>query len=389
MSRALSVALLSHLASEASPTGAERSLALLAAGLVQRGHRALVVAPGPWALQPELDAAGVEVRIQHCRVLWMTSYDAIPPPRAAVKGVRYSLPMSGERELQRLLSRRAPDVVHVNCLPHVRGARAARRAGIPVVWHLREILPRSRRRAWFAARVAETAHEIVAVSEAVASWLYEEGVSSNVNIIHNGVPPMDLRQSAGEAREALGVPLDGPVAALFGQILPHKGVLEFVRAGRSAMAVAPELRCVIAGPGPSGFVERVRREIESGPHRERFHLLPPRGDPHALLAASDIVCLTTTAPDPLPRAVLEAMAAGLPVVTFRTGGAPEMVSDGETGFVVDTADERAMADRVARLALDRDLRAALGAAGRRRALERFSLERHLERMEHVLVRAAS
>ena len=126
MSRALSVALLSHLASEASPTGAERSLALLAAGLVQRGHRALVVAPGPWALQPELDAAGVEVRIQHCRVLWMTSYDAIPPPRAAVKGVRYSLPMSGERELQRLLSRRAPDVVHVNCLPHVRGARAAR-----------------------------------------------------------------------------------------------------------------------------------------------------------------------------------------------------------------------------------------------------------------------
>jgi glycosyltransferase involved in cell wall biosynthesis len=389
VSGSLSVALLSHLASEASPTGAERSLALLAAGLVRRGHRALAVAPGPWALEPELDAAGVEVRIQPCRVLWMTSYDAIPSSRAVAKSVRYSLPMSGERELQRLLSHHGPDVVHVNCLPHVRGARAARRAGIPVVWHLREILPRSRRRTWFAARVAESAHQIVAVSEAVAEWLYEEGLSTNVNVIHNGVPPVEVRESAEDARKALGVPLDGPVVGLFGQILPHKGVLEFVRAGRDAMASAPRLRCVIAGPGPREFVECVRREIESGPNRERFHLLPPRDDPHSLLAAADIVCLTTTAPDPLPRAVLEAMAAGLPVVTFRSGGAPEMVSDGETGFVVETGDERAVADRVARLALDRDLRATLGAAGRQRALNCFSLERHLDRMEQVLARAAS
>ena len=71
MSAPLSVVLLSHLASEASPTGAERSLALLAGGLAARGHRTLVVAPGPWALADGLDAEGVELRIQPCRVLWM------------------------------------------------------------------------------------------------------------------------------------------------------------------------------------------------------------------------------------------------------------------------------------------------------------------------------
>ncbi len=162
-----------------------------------------------------------------------------------------------------------------------------------------------------------------------------------------------------------------------------------VRGGRRPVGPAPDLRLVVAGAGPPEFVDRVRREIAAGPGAERIHLLPPQDGVAALLAASDLVCLTTMAPDPLPRAILEAMAAGLPGVTFRSGGAPEMVSDGETGFVVDTGDERAFADSVARLALDHDLRVTLGQAGGRRARERFSLERHVERVERVLVRAAS
>jgi glycosyltransferase involved in cell wall biosynthesis len=83
------------------------------------------------------------------------------------------------------------------------------------------------------------------------------------------------------------------------------------------------------------------------------------------------------------------MAAGLPVVTFRSGGAPEMVLDGETGFVVEVGDEIGLAEGVARLARDADLRRALGEAGRARARERFSLEGHLRRMEEVLEQAAA
>jgi glycosyltransferase involved in cell wall biosynthesis len=390
VSRPLSIALLSHMASADSPTGAERSLATLASGLARRGHRVLVVAPERWTLSAELQAAGADVHVQPCRVLWLTSHDGPSPARVAAQWLRFWLPPSGERGLARSLAERRPDVVHVNCLPHVHGARAARRAGVPVVWHVREILPPGARRRWFAARLGETAREIVAVSEAVGAWIRDEGLGSRLSVVHNGVaehvsgPP-----ARDEARSHLGLPLDGCVVGLYGQILPHKGVLEFVRAGRRALRIAPELRFVIAGRGPRPFVDRVRREIESGDGRERFHLLPPQRASERLLAASDVACLTTTAPDPLPRSVLEAMAAGLPVVTFRSGGAPEMVLDGETGFVVEVGDEIGLAEGVARLARDADLRRALGEAGRARARERFSLEGHLRRMEEVLEQAAA
>jgi len=389
VSRSLSVALLSHMASRDAPTGAERSLATLASGLAHRGHRALVVAPGPWTLTAELESAGVEVRVRPCRVLWLTSHDGVSAARAAAHWLRYALPPSGERGLARLLRERRPDVVHVNCLPHVHGARAARRAGLPVVWHVREILPPGSRRRWFAARLAETAHEIVAVSEAVGAWIRDEGLDGRLSVVHNGVAAGPGEPPArDEARALLGLPPDGCVAGLYGQILPHKGVLEFVRAGRRALRQAPDLRFVIAGRGPRAFTDRVLGEIESGEGRERFHLLPPLPGSERLLAASDLVCLTTTVPDPLPRSVLEAMAAGLPVVAFRSGGAPEMIVDGETGFVVDVGDEQALAARMARLALEVDLRRALGEAGRARARERFSLEGHLRRMEEILERVA-
>jgi len=389
MTRLLSVAFLSHLASPESPTGAEHSLALLAGGLARSGHRVLVVAPGPWALQERLREAGAEVRILPCRALWLTGWEPVSFPVAAAKWARFAMPPTGERALAELLGRWGADVAHVNCLPHVHGARAARRARVPVVWHLREILPPGARRRWFAGRLDGLAREIVAVSEAVAGWVREEGLEGRLTVIHNGVAesgesPLD----PAESRAALGIPADGCVAGLFGQILPHKGVLEFVRAGRLALERAPEMRFVVAGGGAPEFVERVRAEIDSGDGAERFHLIPPRASTTELLAASDLACLCTTTPDPLPRTVLEAMAAGLPVVAFRSGGTPEMVLDGKSGLLVDVGDVEGLAGAMARLAGDAALRKSMGAAGRTRAVESFSVERHLSRMWAVLTRAA-
>jgi glycosyltransferase involved in cell wall biosynthesis len=108
-----------------------------------------------------------------------------------------------------------------------------------------------------------------------------------------------------------------------------------------------------------------------------------------LLAASDAIALTTLWPDPLPRVVMEAMAAGLPVIAYRGGGVPEMVVDGETGILVDTGNREALAGAMLDLARNPQLRATLGQAGRARAREMFSVDRHIGRMEAVLADAAS
>ena len=382
MSGELSIASLAHLASPLAPTGAERSLVVLANGLATRGHRVAVAVPGPWILEKHL-ADGIEVRRIPCRMCWLTHYEREPAWKVAGRFLRFAAPDPGAGRLERWLRASRPDVVHVNCLPHVRGASAARRAGRPVVWHVREILPPGPRRRWFAARISANADSVVAVSEAVGSWLREEGLGARVVVVPNGVdaPVSPLGREA--ARRALGIPVEGLVAGLFGQILPHKGVVEAIEAVACARAAAPTLRLLIAGDGPKEFCAAIDVEAARRGLLDCFHRLPGRADPSELFAASDVVVLTTRTPDPLPRAVLEAMAWGRPVASFRSGGAGEMVVDGETGFLVEGGDVAALGAAIARLAADAELRISFGAAGRARALAVFSTEAHVKRMEAI------
>lgn len=384
MARPLVVACLSHLASRRAPTGAERSLALLAGGLAARGHRVQVVAPGPWTLEEPLVSAGAEVVRIATRPCWMTYWEPVGPLRAAAKWVRYAIPDPGAPRLERLLRRLRPDVVHVNCLPHVRGARAGRRAGRPVIWHLREILPAGARRRWFAGLLREYATLIVAVSEAVGDWVREEGLSGRLTVVPNGVSPPAESIPPDEARARLGLPLDGIVVGLYGQIVPHKGTLEFARVAARVRAAEPSAIFVLAGDGPREHVEAVRRAGEGGTGEGGFRVLPPQPSAETLISASDVVCLTTLSPDPFPRAVLEAMAGSRPVAAFRSGGTPEMVIDGETGSLVEVGDVDGLAAAIVRLIRDPEGRRRMGEAGAGRVAERFSEERHVARMEALM-----
>jgi glycosyltransferase involved in cell wall biosynthesis len=378
--------MLSHMASRSAPTGAERSLGLLARGLRERGHEIGIVVPGAWCLAPELHDAGIEIVEIPCRVAWLTYFDPQPWPRAAAKWLRFVWPDPGGPRIQRWLARWKPDVVHVNCLPHVRGAsRAAHETiGAPVVWHLREILPPGARRGWFARKLESYAARIVAVSDAVGRWVREEELGGRLTVVPNGV---EIPAGHGEplaARRALGLPRDGYLVGMFGQLVPHKGGLEFVRAARAALARQPDLRFILAGPGPASYAARLRDAVGSGPDSERIHLLPAQPSAEPLYRAADALCLPTLTPDPFPRSILEAMAHGLPVVAFRGGGVEELVRDGDNGLLVDAGDSEALATALAMLAADTDSGRTMGSAGRRRAEAEFSLSLHFDRMEQLL-----
>jgi glycosyltransferase involved in cell wall biosynthesis len=385
----MNIAFLSHLASPTAPTGAERSLALLAGGLADRGHRVAVTAPGPWALGAELERAGIGVVSIPIRACWLAQFGPQPLWRQMARALRYAVPDAGGRRLRAWLAATSPDLVHVNCLPHVRGAAAARSCGLPLVWHVREILPPGVRRHWFAGRLRREATIIVAVSEAVASWLRVEGLGDRVKVIHNGVD-LPAAPAAPEAvRDGLGLPPEAVVVGHFGQLVAHKGARDFVRAAHLAAASNQALHFLIAGHGPRSFVDGLLRETAAGPGSGRIHVVPPQDDIWDLMAAVDVVAVTTVWPDPLPRVVMEAMAAGRPVVAYDGGGVPEMVVDGETGRLCRSGDIDGLRRALVDLAGDEALRDRLGGAGRNRAREVFSVKRHLDRMESVFQSVAS
>jgi glycosyltransferase involved in cell wall biosynthesis len=129
---------------------------------------------------------------------------------------------------------------------------------------------------------------------------------------------------------------------------------------------------VIIGDGPDRHL--IEHEIDRLALRGKVELLGERRDTPELLHAADIFVLATRS-ESMPMSVLEAMAAGLPVVASEVGGLPEVVTEEQTGLLVPPGDPAALASAIARLLEDRELRVALGARGLERARTTFSLER--------------
>jgi len=323
----------------------------------------------------------MQVPVKQC---WLVQYGPQPLWRQAARGLRFAWPDPGSRELRAWLTEFEPDVVHVNCLSHLRGAAAARCLSLPVVWHLREILPPGPRRRWFAGHLRSDATRIVAVSEAVAAWVRQEGLGDRVEVVHNGVDPPVGGVDRAASRAHFGLPLEAVVVGLFSQLVVHKGALDLVRAAHAAVSEDPELHFLIAGHGPASFADQLRREMAAGAAAGQIHLVPPQTEIWELLAAVDMLALPTLWPDPLPRAVMEAMAAGLPIVAYKNGGVPEMVVNGESGLLCQPGDVEGLTRAILEMAGDETLRSRLGEAGRQRARDLFSVERHVDQMEEIL-----
>ncbi|MBI4161834.1 MAG: glycosyltransferase family 4 protein [Acidobacteria bacterium] len=360
------VAYLLHTASLHQISGGERSLVEMAAAAAREGLRCLVVAPCAGRSTALARAAGLEVEVRRCRMLWFSHPGRMSAPGAAARLVVFLAGWPGWLRLRRLLRRRGVDLVHVNGIVHVWGAAAARSLGLPVVWHVREIVGGRLRRRLLVALVQALADRILAVSSAVAAQF--SGAGERVRILYNGIPP---------GPEGPGVPAPGGKVRVghAGQILLHKGQEEFLQVARRLIRRGtPGVEFRIAGAAPDGRgIERLRRQVKTWglePHVDCTGFLP---DLRAFLVSLDVLAVTSTAPDPLPRVVAEAMMEGVPTVAFATGGIPEMVRPGETGILVPPGDLDGFVEALERLVRNPGLRRRMGEAARTRAVELFSM----------------
>jgi len=227
----------------------------------------------------------------------------------------------------------------------------------------------------------------ICASDAIRQMLIGDGVPvANTVTVHEGIdigrvdaaPPAALHQDLWLPHHA---PIVGNVAAL----VPHKGQRHFIEAARLVLPHVPDARFVIAGEGE--LRPALEKQIRDH-HLEKHVLLAGfRPDILSVHKAFDIFVMSSIT-EGLGTSVLDAMAAGKPVVATTAGGIPEVVADNETGFLVPPRDHEAMADAIVRLLKDERLRTRMGAAGRARAESLFSAERMVQDTLQVYQRVA-
>ncbi len=285
------------------------------------------------------------------------------------------------RRLAEIAHRERVDVLHAHQYTPffycAAGRVLGRRPPVLFTEHGRHHPDYPRRKRMLANRVLLRGRDrVVAVGEAVRQALiHNEGIASGrVEVIYNGIPldRFETRLTESEwaaVRSAMGI---GPEDLALIQVARLDYLKDHATAIRTIERVArrcPRARLVIVGDGPErGAIEELVRHRSLA---ENVRFLGRRDDVPRLLAASDIVLLTSIS-EGIPLTLIEAMAAGRPVVSTRVGGVAEVVDDGQTGLLAPPGDDAGLAELVLRLAGDPGRRGDMGRAGRRRAGSLFS-----------------
>jgi L-malate glycosyltransferase len=283
--------------------------------------------------------------------------------------------------LRTLIRRERVDIVHTFFeSADTYGALVARLSGVPCLVSSRRDMGilRSTKHHLAYRLLARTYDAVLAVSEQVRRWHLETDRlrEEQIRTIHNGLAIDRFRTAIdpNAARRALGLPVDKPLVTTVTNINMWKGVDVFLRAVALVHRTHPDAVFAIAGDWTdAALVAELQDLAHSLGIAECTYFLGRVADVPSLLLASNVFALLSRT-EGFPNVVLQAMAASLPVVATAVGGTPEAIDDGVTGFLVCNQDARAAATHITTLLCDEDLRQRIGAAGRRRVEQDFSLQ---------------
>jgi len=236
------------------------------------------------------------------------------------------------------------------------------------------------------AVIRKSATRVVAVSNYLKRELEQKWrfTSDQVTVIHNGVDfeAFDIQPGKSSLRTELGLEPGTPLIGMVGNIRGPKAYRYFVEAARLVSDRMPECRFLIVGHGEGDLLNELIGQIEALGLKGKVILTGFRHDVAQILAQLDVFMLSSLS-EGLSIATIEAMGLGKPVVVTDSGGPGEIVRDGETGYLVPTADPKALADRAMELLQNHSLAERMGLAARADVRLRFSLDQNVLSYEQL------
>ena len=306
-------------------------------------------------LQRELSQRGVEVR---------------------PLGISGKLNLLAPGRIARLARQINADIIHTHLsTASLWGTLAARLVDLPSLAHVHALNTK-----YFYL----LADAVITPSQGVCDHLIAQGMSaSRVPVVYNGIPARrfaDLRPP-DQIYQELGLSPDQPLVGMVAHLSAKKGHRYLLEAVAFLQNPYPHLACLVIGEGPL----RARlAQLAARLHiSDRVHFLGYRDDAAALMQVCDVIVLPSVAKEGLGLCLIEAAFLGKPTVGSRAPGIKEAIADGQTGLLVPPGDWKALAQALDKLLSSPQLRAALGAAGKQRAHQVFSMEAHTRAIEQL------
>lgn len=315
--------------------------------------------------------------------------------------VRPIRPLTDVRALFRLyrfMRRERFDIVHTHSSKAgILGRVAARLARVPVVVHtLHSLVFHEYQEAWknwvyikLKRLCAPLTDSLISVNEQTGRTALEQGIGRLEQhiTIYSGMelePFLSIREtlSLTDAKRRFGIPPGAPVVGKVARLFPLKGHDQFFEAAAKVARLEPRAWFLVVGDGVlRSSLEAKARELGIA-DRTVFagRVAPP--DVPAHIQAMDVL-VHTSLREGIARVLPQAGAVGKPVITFSLDGAPEVIRDGVSGFLVAPLDTSALAERVMTLFNDEGLRARMGAEGRAFAAAHFGVETMVSRINEV------
>jgi glycosyltransferase involved in cell wall biosynthesis len=273
-------------------------------------------------------------------------------------------------------------VVHTHLIhADVYAIPAARAAGVPFVVSSRHNTDRFR--TWLPFRVINRrlwtqTDRGIAISDAVRAFIYryERARPGQVQTIYYGLEPNPDDGRSAKRRAALrrewNIPVDAPVVGSLCRLIEQKGLDVALDAFAQVHLRDPQAYYVIAGDGR--LLDPLEKQVRMLGLADRVRFLGWRSDAAEVYDALDVF-LAPSRWEGFGLVLLEAMGHRLPVVGSTAGAIPEVVAEGETGFLAPPGDGSALVEPLAKLLADQALRQKMGDAGRRRLEKEFSVEK--------------
>lgn len=362
--------------------GSDKTLLMLLKKINRNNFFCIVILPNNGPLQIELEKLGIKVVIAPVLKLYRDIFSFKNIIRF-IKDLFKAISI-----LNKIHKEHKFDIVYSNTLAVLLGAVFAKKKKIKHIWHVHEIIEHPKSIAWlFPKLLYYFSNEIICNSKATKAniILREKKNSNKIKVVHNGIDFQKITNQLN--KKDFGFSDEDVIITLVGRINRLKGHNWLLQTFNEYFKNQKNVKLLFVGspvPNQEFYLHEIEEYIISNHLVEFVKIIPFTPNLNDIWSITDIAVMPSVEKESFGLVAVEAMMASIPVVATNHGGLTEIVTNEETGFLVEPNNKVALKEALEKLINNPELRNSFGKKGLNRAVENFSIENYVTKIEDIL-----